>query len=109
MRSQANQAVAAAVAGQRALATHSWPDGADLRVRREIQRTEIDTVSPSWLATTVPGPFPRGMMACSSDHHDMTRGRTHNLTAREPITFALTVGRELGIWRFAQRFLVVPW
>ncbi len=47
---RASQAVAAAVAGQRALATHSWPDGVDLRVR-----TEIHTVSRSWLATTVPG------------------------------------------------------
>jgi hypothetical protein len=35
--------------------------------------------------------------------------RTHNFVEREPITLALTVGRELGKWRFAQRFLVVPW
>ena len=35
--------------------------------------------------------------------------RAHNLAEREPITLALTVGRELGKWRFAQRFLVVPW
>jgi hypothetical protein len=31
------------------------------------------------------------------------------LAAREPITSALTVGRDLGERRSAQRFLVVPW
>jgi hypothetical protein len=35
--------------------------------------------------------------------------RTHNFAEREPITLALTVGRELGKRRFAQRFPVVPW
>jgi hypothetical protein len=35
--------------------------------------------------------------------------RTHNSVEREPITSAATVGRDLGKWRFAQRFLVVPW
>jgi hypothetical protein len=35
--------------------------------------------------------------------------RAHNCTEGEPITVALAVGRDLRIWRFAQRFLVVPW
>jgi hypothetical protein len=35
--------------------------------------------------------------------------RAHNFARREPITSALTVGRELGKRRCAQRFLVVPW
>jgi hypothetical protein len=35
--------------------------------------------------------------------------RTHNFAGREPITSAPTVGRDLGKWRSAQRFLVVPW
>jgi hypothetical protein len=32
-----------------------------------------------------------------------------NFAGREPMTLAPAVGRDLGKWRFAQRFLVVPW
>jgi hypothetical protein len=39
----------------------------------------------------------------------MAQQRAHNLAGREPITLTLTVGRDLGERRFAQRFLVVPW
>jgi hypothetical protein len=35
--------------------------------------------------------------------------RAHYFAEGEPITLALTVGRDLRIWRSAQRFLVVPW
>jgi len=35
--------------------------------------------------------------------------RAHNFAAREPITSAPTVGRDLGQRRCAQRFPVVPW
>jgi hypothetical protein len=37
------------------------------------------------------------------------RERAHNFAEREPITLTLTVTRDLGKRRFAQRFLVVPW
>jgi class 3 adenylate cyclase len=37
---RARDAVAAAVAGQRALASHAWPDGADLRVRMSLHTGE---------------------------------------------------------------------
>jgi hypothetical protein len=37
----------------------------------------------------------------------MTWRRAHNLSEGEPITSALTVGRDLGERRFAQRFPVV--
>jgi hypothetical protein len=39
----------------------------------------------------------------------LERAHTSNFAAREPITLVPTVGRDLGKWRFAQRFLVVPW
>jgi class 3 adenylate cyclase len=37
---RARDAVAAAVAAQRALAAHSWPDGAELRVRMSVHTGE---------------------------------------------------------------------
>jgi predicted ATPase/class 3 adenylate cyclase len=39
---RASDAVAAAVAGQRALAAHPWPDGVDLRVRMGLHTGEVD-------------------------------------------------------------------
>jgi hypothetical protein len=54
-------------------------------------------------------PATAGMIpACPSDDQARWK-RTHNFVEREPITSALTVGRELGKRRFAQRFPVVPW
>jgi hypothetical protein len=41
--------------------------------------------------------------------HSEYQNRTHNFTEGEPITSPLTVERDLGKGRFAQRFLVVPW
>jgi hypothetical protein len=42
-------------------------------------------------------------------HRRMAWRRAHNFAEREPITYASTVGRDLGKRRFAQRFPVVPW
>jgi|SRR5215207_4748981 hypothetical protein len=48
-------------------------------------------------------------MACSGMFGAWHEKRTHNSVEGEPITSAPTVGRDLGKWRCAQRFLVVPW
>jgi hypothetical protein len=47
--------------------------------------------------------------AARTSHEDLQRKRTHNFAEGEPITLVLTVDRDLGERRFAQRFLVVPW
>jgi predicted ATPase/class 3 adenylate cyclase len=50
---KASQAVAAAVAGQRALAGHSWPDGAMLRVRMGVHTGEPTVIAQGYAGLDV--------------------------------------------------------
>ena len=61
---RARDAVAAAVAAQRALATHSWPDGAELRVRMSIPTGEPVVGEEGYVGIDVH----RAARICSAGH-----------------------------------------
>ena len=61
---RARDAVAAAVAAQRALATHSWPDGAELRVRMSIHTGEPVVGEEGYVGIDVH----RAARICSAGH-----------------------------------------
>lgn len=61
---RARDAVAAAVAAQRALATHSWPDGADVRVRMSIHTGEPVVGEEGYVGIDVH----RAARICSAGH-----------------------------------------
>ncbi len=61
---RARDAVAAAVAGQRALATHAWPDGEELRVRMSVHTGEPVVGEEGYVGIDVH----RAARICSAGH-----------------------------------------
>ena len=78
---RATDAVAAAVAGQRALASASWPDGVDLRVRMGLHTGETAISVDDYVGLDVH----RAARICSAGHGGqiLVSGHTRELVADE--------------------------
>jgi predicted ATPase/class 3 adenylate cyclase len=89
---RASDAIAAAVAGQRALVSHSWPEGVDMRVRMGVHTGEAVLQQDDYVGVDVH----RAARICSAGHGGqvLVSGATRELVADElPPDVAL---RDLG-------------
>jgi len=88
------QAVDAAVAAQRALATHDWPDGVDLKVRIGIHTGEASLVGDQYVGLAVH----RAARICDAGHGGQTllSETTRSLIEDEEQEFEQFEVRDLG-------------
>ena len=91
---KAKDAVAAAVAAQRALAEHAWPDGAELRVRMGIHTGEATVADDRYLGVAVH----RAARICAAGHGGqiLVSQLTHDLLHDEETELPGVGMRDLG-------------